>query len=73
MAHIKLDLPAAMSFIQMTHQYAREHSVSVPEAALAMMLAGVTLMSGGMNDLQLDEAYDYVKQLTAERRQPRRS
>lgn len=65
MAAILLHTEAAKAMVKKASEYGEEHKRSVPEMGLALMLAAMTVLSPGMNNVQIEEAYRHIEKLTA--------
>jgi hypothetical protein len=65
MAAIKLDMDATQAMVKSACDYGEKNKILPHEMGLAMVLAGSTLLSRGMNNVQLEEIYRQVSEMTA--------
>lgn len=71
MAIIPVHYEAAAAMVKAAEDYGKEHGVSSSiEMGVALVIAGVSLMSPRINDVQLDEILVFVKELTRDLREP---
>lgn len=73
MGAIKLDFEAAKAMLGPALEYGEKNHLLPHEMGVALVVAGTTILSRGMNNVQLEEVFTHVAKLTAELRKPNAS
>jgi len=68
MAVIRIHQAACTALLKAAKKYGEENKIDGPEMGVALVLAGITLLSMRINNVQLDEVLKVVVDMTADLR-----